>query len=93
MATILVIEDNQQNCYLTTFLLEKQGHTVLQAQAAWKESQWLKCCIPISYCSTFSCLTSRDMQWLRACDVHLLSTTLRSLPSLHMPWSVTGSAR
>lgn len=31
MATILVIEDDRQNRYLVTFLLEKQGHTVLQA--------------------------------------------------------------
>jgi two-component system cell cycle response regulator DivK len=29
--TILVIEDNQQNMYLTTFILEKQGHEVIQA--------------------------------------------------------------
>jgi two-component system cell cycle response regulator DivK len=29
--TILVIEDNQQNMYLTTFILEKQGHKVIQA--------------------------------------------------------------
>jgi two-component system cell cycle response regulator DivK len=29
--TILLIEDNEQNRYLTTFLLEKQGYTVLSA--------------------------------------------------------------
>ena len=28
---ILVIEDNQQNMYLTTFMLEKQGYEVIQA--------------------------------------------------------------
>jgi two-component system, cell cycle response regulator DivK len=28
---ILVIEDNEQNIYLVTFLLEKHGYTVLQA--------------------------------------------------------------
>lgn len=28
---ILVIEDNQQNMYLTTFILEKHGHKVIQA--------------------------------------------------------------
>jgi two-component system cell cycle response regulator DivK len=29
---ILVIEDNEQNLYLTTFILEKHGHEVIQAQ-------------------------------------------------------------
>lgn len=31
-ATILVIEDNEKNMYLTTFLLEKFGYQVLQAR-------------------------------------------------------------
>jgi two-component system, cell cycle response regulator DivK len=30
--TILVIEDNEQNMYLVTFILEKHGYKVLQAQ-------------------------------------------------------------
>lgn len=30
-AKILVIEDNEQNMYLTTFILEKHGYTVYQA--------------------------------------------------------------
>jgi two-component system, cell cycle response regulator DivK len=30
-ATILVIEDNEQNLYLTTFILEKHGYQVVQA--------------------------------------------------------------
>ena len=30
-ATILLIEDNEQNRYLATFLLEKNGHTVIPA--------------------------------------------------------------
>lgn len=29
---ILIVEDNEQNLYLTTFLLEKQGHDVFQAR-------------------------------------------------------------
>jgi two-component system cell cycle response regulator DivK len=29
--TILLIEDNPQNRYLVTFLLEQRGHTILQA--------------------------------------------------------------
>ena len=31
-ARILLIEDNAQNRYLATFLLEQRGHTVLQAE-------------------------------------------------------------
>lgn len=31
-AKILVIEDNEQNLYLTTFILEKHGHQVMQAR-------------------------------------------------------------
>ena len=31
-ARILIIEDNAQNRYLATFLLEQRGHTVLQAE-------------------------------------------------------------
>jgi two-component system cell cycle response regulator DivK len=29
---ILIVEDNEQNLYLETFLLEKQGHDVVQAR-------------------------------------------------------------
>ena len=29
---ILVIEDNEQNLYLTTFILEKRGYEVIQAR-------------------------------------------------------------
>lgn len=31
MSTILYIEDNEQNMYLISFLLEKHGHTVIPA--------------------------------------------------------------
>jgi two-component system cell cycle response regulator DivK len=31
MKTILVIEDNEQNLYLVTFILEKNGYEVIQA--------------------------------------------------------------
>lgn len=30
---VIVIEDNEQNMYLATFLLEKSGHAVLQARS------------------------------------------------------------
>ena len=32
MATILIIEDNEQNLYLETFILQKNGHEIIQAQ-------------------------------------------------------------
>lgn len=32
MATILIIEDNEQNLYLETFILQKNGHKVIQAR-------------------------------------------------------------
>lgn len=32
MAKILIIEDNEQNLYLETFILEKNGHEVIQAR-------------------------------------------------------------
>ncbi len=31
-ANILIIEDNEQNIYLMTFLLEKNGHRIMQAR-------------------------------------------------------------
>ena len=33
MAKILIIEDNEQNMYLETFILQKQGHEILQARS------------------------------------------------------------
>ena len=33
---ILVIEDNEQNLYLVTFILEKSGHEVIQARSGRK---------------------------------------------------------
>jgi len=33
MATILIIEDNEQNLYLETFILEKHGHEIIQARS------------------------------------------------------------
>lgn len=32
MARILIIEDNEQNLYLETFILQKNGHEILQAR-------------------------------------------------------------
>lgn len=32
MANILIIEDNEQNLYLETFILQKNGHEVIQAR-------------------------------------------------------------
>ncbi len=36
---ILVIEDNEQNLYLMTFILENNGYEVVQTQAALAISQ------------------------------------------------------
>lgn len=33
MAKILIIEDNEQNLYLETFILQKNGHEILQARS------------------------------------------------------------
>lgn len=33
MAKILIIEDNEQNLYLETFILQKNGHEVFQARS------------------------------------------------------------
>src|SRR6185295_15859078 len=32
MAKILIIEDNEQNLYLETFILQKNGHEIVQAR-------------------------------------------------------------
>jgi len=32
MAKILIIEDNEQNLYLETFILQKSGHEIIQAR-------------------------------------------------------------
>ncbi|MDZ4164531.1 MAG: response regulator [Smithellaceae bacterium] len=36
MKTILVIEDNEQNLYLVTFILEKNGYQVIAARDGWE---------------------------------------------------------
>ena len=36
MAKILIIEDNEQNLYLETFILQKNGHEVIQARSGEK---------------------------------------------------------
>jgi CheY-like chemotaxis protein len=33
MAKILIIEDNEQNLYLETFILQKNGHEIIQARS------------------------------------------------------------
>lgn len=34
--TILIIEDNEQNLYMLTFLLEKHDYRVIQARSGWE---------------------------------------------------------
>ena len=36
MAKILIIEDNEQNLYLETFILQKNGHEIIQARTGEK---------------------------------------------------------
>ena len=36
MAKILIIEDNEQNLYLETFILQKHGHEIVQARSGEK---------------------------------------------------------
>jgi two-component system, cell cycle response regulator DivK len=45
-ARILIIEDNAQNRYLATFLLEQRGHTVLQAETGLDGLQLAATAVP-----------------------------------------------
>ncbi|MBN1131098.1 MAG: response regulator [Chitinispirillaceae bacterium] len=46
MANILVIEDNEQNMYLCTFLLKSRNHEVLQARSGREGIELAKTCRP-----------------------------------------------
>ncbi|MBI5649161.1 MAG: response regulator [Chloroflexi bacterium] len=70
---ILVIEDNEQNMYLTTFLLEKNGYTVLQARSGAEGLEQVNCCNPA--------LILLDIQ-LPVMDGYAIARALRAIPAL-----------
>ncbi len=70
---ILVVEDNQQNMYLTRFLLEKNGYEVIEA---WDGAQGIKLADQAR-----PDLIIVDIQ-LPEMDGHQVSRILRSRPAL-----------
>jgi two-component system cell cycle response regulator DivK len=44
--TVLLIEDNEQNRYLLTFLLEKHGYTVVSASDGVRGIEAARACLP-----------------------------------------------
>lgn len=70
---ILVIEDNQQNMYLTTFMLERQGHEVLQA---WDGQQGIDAAV-----RTVPDLILLDIQ-LPEMDGYAVASALKADPRL-----------
>jgi two-component system cell cycle response regulator DivK len=70
---ILLIEDNEQNRYLATFLLEKRGHTVLSASDGPNGIKQAGCILPQ--------LILLDIQ-LPSMDGYAVARTLRENPAL-----------
>lgn len=70
---ILVIEDNEQNLYLTTFILEKNGYEVVQARDG---REGLDLAVKVE-----PALIILDIQ-LPVMDGHAVARELRSHPSL-----------
>lgn len=73
MANILIIEDNEQNLYLETFILEKHGHTVTAAQDGATGIQMAEAIRPD--------LVLLDIQ-LPVMDGYAVASALRSQPAL-----------
>ena len=59
--TILLIEDNERNRYLTTFLLEKHGYQVFIAEDGAAGSTWYTRSIQRLSCWIFNCQKWTDM--------------------------------
>jgi two-component system, cell cycle response regulator DivK len=72
-ATILLIEDNAQNRYLTKFLLEKRGHEILEANTG---RQGLELAAKV-----FPDLILLDVQ-LPGMDGHAVARALKNDPAL-----------
>jgi two-component system, cell cycle response regulator DivK len=71
--TILLIEDNEQNLYLATFLLSQSGYNVLQARRPSEAVALIK--------KTCPDLILMDIQ-LPEMDGHTFARELRRLPAL-----------
>lgn len=77
MVKILVIEDNEQNLYLTTFILEKRGHQVIAARDGSQGIELAQALRPA--------LILLDIQ-LPVMDGYAVAEALRSSPALaHIP--------
>ncbi len=72
-STFLVIEDNEQNIYLMTFILEKHGYTVIQARDGREGIEAAK--------QTKPALILLDIQ-LPIMDGYAVARELRSNPEL-----------
>ena len=71
---VLLIEDNEQNRYLATFLLERHGHTVVSAADGPRGLELARSSTP--------CLILLDIQ-LPGMDGYAVARSLRAHPSLH----------
>ena len=70
---ILIIEDNEQNMYLVTFILEKNGHSVVQARSGDEGLRVAASCEPD--------LILLDIQ-LPVMDGYTVARELRKIPAL-----------
>lgn len=70
---ILIIEDNEQNRYLILFMLEKAGHTVIQARDGFEGITLAKQDVPA--------LILLDIQ-LPAMDGYTVAGELKKIPAL-----------
>lgn len=70
---ILIIEDNEQNMYLVTFILEKNGHRVVQARSGDEGLRVAASCEPD--------LILLDIQ-LPVMDGYTVARELRKIPAL-----------
>ena len=61
--SILLIEDNEQNRYLLTFLLEKSGYTVVSAADGLRGIEAARPFVPASSCSISSSRPWTAMRW------------------------------
>lgn len=77
MANILIIEDNEQNLYLESFILEKNGHVVTAARDGAEGIQLAQATLPE--------LILLDIQ-LPVMDGYAVAAALRRTPALaHTP--------